>query len=93
MNQDLELTYKSETLLQQVMGSEWLTIPLRCTQDSFGLMEETMARQLFVTDIKSQKGFIYFCKTNEDGFLTVNEAPMWPGRKKKKENIENGNQA
>ena len=37
------------------------------------------------TDIKRETGFLYFCGTSEDGYITVGKAEMARGRKKKDE--------
>lgn len=46
-----------------------------------------MAKQLLLTNIKREKGKLYFCGTSKDGFIVVSEAIMARGRagtKKKK---------
>ena len=42
-----------------------------------------MAKLLITTDIKREKGFLYFCGTSKEGYITVNSAAMARGRKKK----------
>ena len=42
-----------------------------------------MAKLLLKTEILREKGFLYFCGTSKDGFLTVNSAPMSRGGRKK----------
>ena len=39
---------------------------------------------LLKTDIKREKGFLYFCSTDEDGNITLCQTEMSQGRKKKK---------
>lgn len=39
---------------------------------------------LLKTDIKREKGMLYYCGTDNDGNITVCETPMSRGRKKKK---------
>ena len=43
-----------------------------------------MAKLLMNTQIKRETGKLYFCGTNSQGFITVNEAIMARGGKKKK---------
>jgi len=42
------------------------------------------------TEIKREKGKLYFCGTDNNGNLTIGETEMARGRKKKKEIIKNG---
>jgi len=44
-----------------------------------------MATLLLTTNIKREKGKLYFCGTDSFGNITVNEAVMARGRKKNKE--------
>ena len=43
-----------------------------------------MAKVLLTTDIKREKGFLYFCGASKDGKLTINQAVMARGGKKAK---------
>lgn len=43
-----------------------------------------MGKVLLKTNIKREQGKLYYCGTNDEGFLTVNEAIMSRGGKKKK---------
>lgn len=43
-----------------------------------------MAELIAKTDIKRESGFLYFCGTSKDGFLTINKAKMSRGGKKSK---------
>ena len=36
------------------------------------------------TNIKREKGFLYFCGTDNDGNLTIGQSEMARGKKKKK---------
>ena len=36
------------------------------------------------TNIKREKGFLYYCSTSDDGNLTIGQSEMARGRKKKK---------
>ena len=45
-----------------------------------------MSKQILKTDIKREQGKLYFCATASDGCITVNEAIMARGGKKKKNN-------
>ena len=40
-------------------------------------------KTILITNIKREKGKLYFCGTSDDGFITVGEAEMARGRKKK----------
>jgi len=40
-------------------------------------------KTILITNIKRESGKLYFCGTSEDGFITVGEAEMARGRKKK----------
>ena len=40
---------------------------------------------LLTTEIKREQGKLYFCGTSEDGYVTVGEADMVRGKKKKEE--------
>lgn len=42
-----------------------------------------MAKVLLKTEIKRESGFLYFCSTSKDGFITVNSAVMARGGRKK----------
>jgi hypothetical protein len=42
-----------------------------------------MAELIAKTNIVREKGYLYFCGTSKDGFLTVNKAVMARGGKKK----------
>jgi hypothetical protein len=42
-----------------------------------------MGNIILTTDIKREKGKLYFCGTDKEGNITVNEAVMARGRKKK----------
>lgn len=35
-----------------------------------------MAELIFTTNIKREQGYLYFCGTSKDGFLTINKAKM-----------------
>ena len=41
-------------------------------------------KTILTTDIKREKGFLYYCGTSEDGNLTISRSEMARGRKKKK---------
>lgn len=43
-----------------------------------------MKKLLLKTNIKRESGKLYFCGTDENGNITVNETKMKRGRKKKK---------
>ena len=44
-----------------------------------------MAKKVILnTEIKREKGKLYFCGTNDKGNLTIGEAEMARGKKKKK---------
>jgi len=40
-------------------------------------------KELLKTNIKREKGKLYFCGTDENGNITVNETDMSRGKKKK----------
>lgn len=42
-----------------------------------------MSRIILKTEIKREKGMLYFCGTDNNGNLTINETAMARGRKKK----------
>ncbi len=41
-------------------------------------------KTILKTDIKREKGFLYFCGTSDDGNLTIGRSEMARGGKKKK---------
>ena len=40
-------------------------------------------KTILKTDIKREKGFLYFCGTSDDGNLTIGQSEMARGKKKK----------
>jgi hypothetical protein len=42
---------------------------------------------LLKTDIKRETGFLYFCSTSKDGFITVGRSEMARGRKLAKKKV------
>lgn len=42
-----------------------------------------MGKLILKTEIKRQIGLLYYCSTSKDGYITVCEAVMARGRKKK----------
>jgi hypothetical protein len=43
-----------------------------------------MGKQILRTDIKREPGKLYYCATDKDGNITVNEAVMMRGGSRKK---------
>ncbi len=43
-----------------------------------------MGKIIAKTEIKREKGFLYYCGTDDKGFLTICSAEMARGRKRKK---------
>ena len=43
-----------------------------------------MGKVILKTDIKREKGFLYYCSSDDDGNITVCKAEMSRGKKKKK---------
>jgi len=44
-----------------------------------------MGKTIAITDIKREKGKLYYCGTDENGFITICEAIMGRGKKKVEE--------